>query len=101
MKQDSVQPLWERRDRLKIMAEIMEVAKEKQLKTRIMYKVNLSFSQVNDYLTFLIERGFLRVTFDNKKKIYQTTEKGNSYIENYFEMVNLLKTPDFVPTIIR
>ena len=60
-----------RRDRLKIMAEIMEVAKEKQLKTRIMYRVNLSFSQVNDYLTFLIERGFLRVIVDNKKKIYQ------------------------------
>jgi predicted transcriptional regulator len=83
------------------MAEIMEVAKEKQLKTRIMYRVNLSFCQVNDYLTFLIERGFLRVIVDNKKKIYQTTEKGNNYIENYFEMVNLLKAPDFVPTIIR
>jgi predicted transcriptional regulator len=83
------------------MAEIMEVAKEKQLKTRIMYRVNLSFSQVNDYLSFLIERGFLRVIIDNKKKIYQTTEKGNNYIENYFEMVNLLKKPDFIPTIVR
>ena len=86
-----MQTLWERRDRLNIMAEIMEVAKGKQLKTRIMYSVNLSFSQVNGYLSFLTERGFIRVRMENGKKFYETTAKGNMYIENYREISNLLR----------
>jgi len=76
------------------MAEIMEVAKESKLKTRIMYKVNLSFSQVNEYLSFLTEMGFLRVRVENGKKLYETTAKGKLYIENYMEMSNLLRSQD-------
>ena len=92
MKTNTTQTLWERRDRLMIMAEIMEAAKERKGKTRIMYKVNLSFSQVNEYLSFLTKMGFLRLHAENKKKNYETTPKGNSYIQNYTEMANLLKS---------
>ncbi len=91
MTNNAVQKLWERRDRLHIMAEIIEATKESQLKTRIMYSANLSFSQVNEYLSFLTERGFLRVRVENGKKLYETTAKGNQYIENYREMSNLLR----------
>ena len=91
---NNIQPLWERRDRLKIMAEIMEVAKGSELKTRIMYMVNLSFNQVNDYLSFLTEMGFLSVRVENRKKFYETTNKGNEYIKNYNEMANLLKSQE-------
>jgi len=73
------------------MAEIMEATKECQLKTRIMYSANLSFSQVNEYLSFLTEKGFLRVRVENGKKLYETTAKGNQYVENYREMSNLLR----------
>ena len=86
-----MQTLWNRRDRLNIKAEIMAAAKGSQLKTRIMYRVNLSFSQVNEYLSFLTERGFVRVRVENRKKFYETTAKGNMYIENYREMSNLLR----------
>lgn len=91
MPNNAMQTLWNRRDRLNIMAEIMEATKGSQLKTRIMYRVNLSFSQVNEYLSFLTERGFLRVHVENRKKFYETTAKGNIYIENYREMSNLLR----------
>ena len=91
MPNNAMQTLWNRRDRLNIIAEIMEAAKGSQLKTRIMYRVNLSFSQVNEYLSFLTERGFLRVHVENRKKFYETTAKGNIYIENYMEMSNLLR----------
>jgi predicted transcriptional regulator len=94
LKSSAVQTIWERRDRLHIMAEIMEVAKGSQLKTRIMYKVNLSFSQVNAYLSFLTEMGFLRVRVENGKKLYETTAKGKLYIKNYIEMSNLLRSQD-------
>ena len=91
MPNNAMQTLWNRRDRLNIMAEIMEAAKGNQLKTRIMYRVNLSFSQLKEYLSFLTERGFLRVHVENRKKFYETTAKGNIYIENYREMSNLLR----------
>ena len=96
MKGNNLETFWERRDRLKIMAEIMEVAKGGKLKTRIMYMVNLSFSQVNEYLSFLTEMGFLSVRVDNGRKIYETTTKGKSFIENYMDMAKLLNTEELV-----
>ena len=93
LENSSVQALWKRRDRLHIMAEIMEAAQGKQLKTRIMYMANLSFSQLNEYLSFLTKRGFLKIHIENKKKFYKTTTKGNIYIENYIKMSDRLKTP--------
>jgi predicted transcriptional regulator len=73
------------------MAEIIEATKESQLKTRIMYNTNLSFSQVNEYLSFLTEKGFLTVHLENGKKLYEATAKGKQYVENYREMSKLLK----------
>lgn len=83
--------LWERRDRLNIMADIMDVATEKKLKTKIMYMVNLSFSQVKEYVTFLTKRGFLQVRVEHGKKTYETTAKGKLYIKNYREMADFLR----------
>jgi predicted transcriptional regulator len=100
LKTDTEQTLWDRRDKLKIMAEIMEVAKESQLKTRIMYMVNLSFSQVNEYLKFLTKMDFLRVYMDNRKKYYETTTKGDLYIENYSKMTALLTQEDVENSIL-
>ena len=94
MKSSAVQTLWKRRDRLHIIAEIMEAAKGGRLKTRIMYEVNLSFFQVNEYLSFLTEMGFLRVCVENRRRVYETTDKGRLYIENYLEISNLLRTQD-------
>ena len=75
-----MQTLWKRRDRLHLMAEIMEAAKEKQLKTRIMYMVNLSFSQLNEYLAFLTKQGFLKFSIQNKKKIYETIKLSKKHL---------------------
>jgi predicted transcriptional regulator len=87
----TIETLWERRDRLNIMAEILEVATGSKMKTQIMYMVNLSFSQLKEYLSYLTERGFLRVRVENGKKFYETTAKGTLYIENYREMSNFLR----------
>jgi len=38
-----------RRDRLHIIAKILQTAKDGALKTPIMYKANLSFAQLNEY----------------------------------------------------
>ena len=91
MKSSAVQTLWKRRGTLRIMAEIMEVVNGGRLKNRIMYEVNLSFSQVNEYLSFLTEMGFLRVCVENRRRVYETTDKGRLYVENYLELSNFLK----------
>lgn len=83
-----------RRDRLYIMAEILNVAKEGVLKTQIMYKANLSFAQLNDYLTLLLELNLLKAITNNKKTTYKTTEKGTQFLENYKEIVQLLRKDD-------
>lgn len=103
MKNSNAQTLWDRRDRLRIMAEIMEIAKGSQLKTRIMYRANLSFSQLNEYLSFLTKMGFLKVNVIDGQKFYETTDKGNLYIENYMEMSTLLvsQEPAEVPILVR
>jgi predicted transcriptional regulator len=81
-----------RRDKLYIMAEILEIAKEGALKTQIMYRANLSFTQLNDYLQFMLKIKFLDRTIQNDKEIYKSTEKGLNFLTRYREITELLKT---------
>ena len=79
-----------RRNRLYIIAEILTIAKEGSLKTQIMYRANLSFAQLNDYLSFLFKIGLLQIQNRHGKKIYKTVAKGFKYLEKYKEIINLL-----------
>jgi predicted transcriptional regulator len=79
-----------RRDRLFIMAEILTIAKDGSLKTQIMYRANLSFAQLNEYLNILTKMNLLEIQNENNKKIYKTTAKGNKYLEKYKEISDIL-----------
>jgi predicted transcriptional regulator len=79
-----------RRNRLYIIAEILNIAKEGSLKTQIMYKANLSFAQLNEYLSFLIKMDLLKVKNENRKKIYRITFKGENYLKKYKDLASLL-----------
>jgi predicted transcriptional regulator len=81
-----------RRDRLYIIAEILKIAEDGSLKTQIMYKANLSFAQLNDYLSFLTRMELLKIHKEERKKIYRTTDKGEEYLDRYEEISNLLRT---------
>ena len=82
-----------RRDRHDIVAEILRTAREGRIKTHIMYRAKLSYSQVNTYLRLLIEKGFLENSTIRRKRqdinVYRTTQKGIRYIEK-IEAVNTL-----------
>jgi len=80
-----------RRDRLHIMAEILEVALEGTLKTQIMYKANLSFAQLHEYLRLLLDLKLLELVENTDKKVYKTTSKGVRYLESYRKIRELLK----------
>jgi predicted transcriptional regulator len=79
-----------RRDRLYIIAEILDIAKDGALKTQIMYKANLSFAQLNTYLNLLLETNLLEKTKQGRKNIYKTTQKGIEYMQSYKEVIDTL-----------
>jgi len=81
-----------RRDKLYIMAEILEIAKDGTLKTQIMYRANLSFTQLNDYLQFMLKIKLLDKMMQNDKEIYKATDKGVDFLLRYREITELLKT---------
>jgi len=80
-----------RRDRLSIMAEALKIAKNGCLKTQIMYRANLSFAQLNDYLDFLLEVGLLKERGEEGKTVYRTTKKGVRFLQNYHKIRDLLR----------
>jgi predicted transcriptional regulator len=79
-----------RRDRLHLIAEILNIARDGSLKTQIMYKANLSYAQLTEYLSFLIKMDLLEVHREESKKVYKTTVKGEKYLENYEKISNLI-----------
>ncbi len=62
------------RSRTDITALILEAANGGATKTRIMYKAYLSFAQLREYLSMLLEKGLL--DYVEGRAIYKTTEKG-------------------------
>ena len=79
-----------RRDKLYIIAEIMEIAKGGTLKTQIMYKANLSFAQLNEYVKLLIKINLLRKEVDSGRDVYRSTEKGLDFLQRHREILDLL-----------
>ena len=80
-----------RRDRLHIMAEILQVTLEGALKTQVMYKANLSFAQLNQYLSLLLDLDLLELKKSSERAVYKTTVKGMSFLESYEQILELLK----------
>lgn len=87
-------PSSKRRDRLYIIAEILEIARDGTLKTQVMYRANLSFTQLNDYLKFMVRINLLNKDFENNKDIYRATDKGVDFLQRYREIVELLKAEE-------
>ena len=81
-----------RRDTLAIMAEILEITKEGALKTQIMNKAHLSFTQLNDYLKFALDCDLMIQNNIDGKEVYDITEKGVDFLQKHGELTKLLKT---------
>ncbi|RJS89991.1 transcriptional regulator [Candidatus Bathyarchaeota archaeon] len=68
-----------RRNNLDIMAEILEIARLGAKKTWIVYKANLNFKIVKEYLSELMEKGLL----ERDGSLYYTTDRGLEFLEEY------------------
>jgi len=77
-----------KRDRLEITAEILNLCKQPQIKTKVMYETNLSYKMLQRYLSELQSLGFLEVHHSLTK--YLTTQKGLNFLEKWRELEELL-----------
>jgi predicted transcriptional regulator len=81
------------RGRLDIMANILHTAANGAKKTQLMYRCNLSFKQLQLYLNLLMTKRLLSKQIHNGAKdvtIYETTAKGQSFLQVYHTMNALL-----------
>jgi predicted transcriptional regulator len=69
----------EKRDKLEIMIQLLQVAREPIKKTRIMQVAYLNFYQVSKYLDYLIGAGLLE-TVSKPYPGYKITEKGRMFL---------------------
>jgi predicted transcriptional regulator len=79
-----------KRDRFLIISAMLSHAGRGVCKTQLMYKVGLSFSQVEVYLQVLLRSELLEVSNYRRKSVYRTTEKGKSFLCVFDTLVSLL-----------
>ena len=81
-----------RRDQLGIIANILENTLQSQglLKTQIMYRANLSFWQLNEYLKFLLETDLITQTNVEGREVYLITAKGLGFLRRHRELKKML-----------
>jgi len=77
-----------RRDKIQIMAAILNTCISGANKTRVVYQSNLNFNTVNPYLDTLVGNGLLDVKH-GPRILYKTTEKGTDLLEN---LMNIKET---------
>lgn len=67
------------RNRLEIIADILNAVGSGAKKTKIMYVANLSYALLEKYLGETVEAGLVFFNHDS----YEMTEKGRTFIERY------------------
>jgi len=77
------------RSRTEIVSHILDAANGGTSKTKIMYSAFLSYSQLNEYLSILIEKNLLEY-FDGTNK-FKTTDKGLFFLKIHNEIGELLQ----------
>jgi len=78
------------RSRTEIVSMILEAANGGATKTRIMYKAFLSYAQLKEYLSVLIENNLIE--YLEGIQTYKTTEKGFNLLKMHNEIGELLQT---------
>ena len=79
------------RSRTEIVSMILDAANGGATKTRIMYKALLSYAQLKEYLSVLIENNLLE--YLEGVQTYKTTEKGFNLLKMHNEIGELLQSP--------
>ncbi len=85
----------QRRSNIEIIADMLKVGENGAGKTRIMYGANLSYSQIQKYLGFLVSEGFIdKMEVGNPAVTYKVTDSGLKLLNTINSIVEMLGLDD-------
>jgi predicted transcriptional regulator len=82
------------RDRIAIVAEILEMAREGVLKTNIMYRAGLNSIMLSKYLGLMMSAKLLEKVLLNGRVVFKATKRGMEFLHYCYEIARLLETDD-------
>jgi predicted transcriptional regulator len=84
-----------RRSNIEIIADMLRIGENGAGKTEIMYNANMSFSQIQKYLDYLVNQGFInKVNLDNTMTAYQVTDSGLKLLKTIDTLMDMLKSTE-------
>jgi predicted transcriptional regulator len=86
------------RNRIDIIAELLNVACGGTTKTKMMYKVMLSYGQLKEYLQILTENDL--IVYDNANQRFSTTHKGFEFVKRYEDLSKFIH-PIATPIVVK
>ena len=82
-----------RRSNIEIIADMLRVGENGAGKTEIMYSANMSYSQIQKYLSYLVSQGFIgKVEVGNPVVTYQLTDSGLKLLKTIDNLIEMLGT---------
>ena len=80
-----------RRSNIEIIADMLRTGENGAGKTEIMYSTNMSYSQIQKYLGFLMSHGFItKVKVGNPVVTYQVTDPGLKLLKSIDSVMEML-----------
>ena len=84
-----------RRSDLEIIADMLKVGEHGAGKTEIMYSANMSYSQIQKYLGYLMSQGLIdKMKMGNPSVTYQVTDSGLKLLELVSSIKEMLGLDD-------
>lgn len=80
-----------RRDKLKIILDILDICNSSANKTKIVYRANLNFKMANLYLDIMTKEGLLEIDGGDSGKLYSTTTKGRELLSDVRQIYERLE----------
>jgi predicted transcriptional regulator len=92
----STESKFKNRSGIEILASIVSAAVNGARKTHVMYRANLSHSQLQRYLAFLESRGLVRTVEDptSNASLYEATDKGLQFLSDYEGLRRYINSAD-------
>jgi predicted transcriptional regulator len=81
-----------RRSDIKIIADMLRIGEKGAGKTEIMYTANMSYSQIQKYLEYLVSQDFIqRVDIDKTLIAYQVTDSGLKLLKAIDNLIAMME----------
>ena len=81
----------QRRSNIEIIADMLRIGENGAGKTEIMYSANMSYHQIQRYLDYLVNQGFVhKVVMDNTLVAYQVTVTGLKLLKAIDTLMEML-----------